>query len=89
MRDPTRVTGAMKPDRGIEMNSTGMPHRAQSTTFCEVTSLHLMGEVGQHEKTVSGLALSSSADPRTASWRSRMMVNASIVKAPVTTGFSQ
>ena len=48
-----------------------------------------MSEVGQHENTVSGLAASSPSLPRTASWRSRMMLKASMVKAPVTTGFSQ
>ena len=85
---PVNVTGAMKPDRGMEMNSTGMPQLPQSSTFWLVTSLHLRGEVGQQEKTVRGRAFSSSALPRTASWRSFMIPKASTVKAPVTTGFS-
>ena len=28
------------------MNSTGTPHRAQSTTFCDVARLHFRGDVG-------------------------------------------
>jgi hypothetical protein len=86
---PTSVTGAMNPDSGIEMYSTGIEHKAQSTRFCEVTSLHFRGAVGQHEKTVSGFAASSSFDPLTASCRSLITLKASVVKVPVTTGFSQ
>ncbi len=86
--EPTRVTGATKPVSGIEMNSTGMPARAQSTTFWLVTSLHLSGAVGQHEKIVSGAARSASAEPRTITCRSRITSKASTVKAPVTTGFT-
>jgi hypothetical protein len=86
---PTSVTGAMNPDSGIEMNSTGIPQLAQSTTFWLVTSLHLIGEVGQQENTVNGLASSSSRLPRTASWRFFMISNAPTVKAPVTTGLGQ
>ncbi len=85
---PTSVTGATKPESGIDTYSTGMPCVAQSTTFCEVTSLQRRGAVGQHENTAKGLAASSAWLPRTASWRSRMTAKASIVKAPVTTGFS-
>jgi hypothetical protein len=85
---PTTVTGETKPVRGIETYSTGMPARAQSTTFCDVTSLHLRGAVGQQEKIVRGFARSASAEPRTATWRSRITANASTVKAPVTTGFA-
>ena len=89
IREPTRLTGAVKPDSGIEMYSTGIAARAQSTRFWEVTSLHLSGLVGQQEKIVRGFAASSSAEPRTASWSSFMSPKASMVKAPVTTGFSQ
>jgi hypothetical protein len=85
---PTSVTGAMKPASGIETNSTGIPARAQSTTFWLVTSLHAIGAVGQHEKTVRGFSRSAASLPRTMSCRSRMTANPSIVKAPVTTGFS-
>ncbi|MHC4588167.1 MAG: hypothetical protein ACYTAQ_02250 [Planctomycetota bacterium] len=70
------------------MNSTGMACVAQSTTFCEVTSLHFNGAVGQQEKTASGLSARLSRVPRTASWSSFMMLKASMVNAPVTTGFS-
>ncbi len=87
-RVPTRVTGAMKPESGMEMNSTGMPAAAQSTTFCDVISLHFSGAVGQQEKIVSGLARSSCSLPRTASCMSRITWKDSMVKAPVTTGFS-
>ena len=79
----------MNPDSGIAMNSTGMPHPAQSTTFWLVTSLHFTGDVGQHEKTVRGLASRASLLPLTASWRSLMTSKASTVKAPVTTGLAQ
>ena len=59
--EPTSVTGATKPASGMEMNSTGMDQRAQSTTFWLVTSLHLSGAVGQQEKTVSGFSRRASA----------------------------
>ncbi len=49
----------MNPESGMEMNSTGMDQRAQSTRFWLVTSLHLMGAVGQQEKMVSGFSLSA------------------------------
>jgi hypothetical protein len=55
---PTRVTGAMNPESGIETNLMGIDQRAQSTRFWLVTSLHLMGAVGQQEKMASGLARS-------------------------------
>jgi hypothetical protein len=72
----------------MEISSAGMPARAQSTRFWLVTSLHLRGEVGQHEKMVSGFSRSAWALPRTATCMSRMTPKDSIVKAPVTTGFS-
>jgi hypothetical protein len=53
-----------------------------------VTSLHLIGAVGQQEKTASGFSASACSVPRTATRRSFMTSNASIVNAPVTTGFS-
>jgi len=59
----------MKPDSGIEMYSTGIPARAQSIRFCEVTSLHLSGAVGQQEKIVSGLAFRSFSVERTGDHR--------------------
>ena len=78
----------MNPESGMEINSTGIDQRAQSTRFWLVTSLHLRGDVGQQEKMVSGLARSADSVPRTAICRSFMISNDSTVKAPVTTGFS-
>ena len=44
------------------MYSTGMEYNAESTTFCEVTSLHLRGAVGQQENMVRGFALTKKTD---------------------------
>jgi len=79
----------MKPASGMETYSTGMPARAQSTTFCEVAPLHLSGAVGQHENTASGRSRKDSAEPRAATSRSRITGKPSALKAPVITGFSQ
>ena len=70
------------------MNSTGMPARAQSTTFWLVTSLQRSGAVGQQEKIVRGAARNAASVPRAITCRSRITSKASMVNAPVTTGFS-
>ena len=64
---PTTVTGLTNPERGMEMNSTGMEARAQSRRFWLVAWLHLMGGVGQQERTARGFRASSSALPLTMS----------------------
>src|SRR4030043_2010815 len=83
---PVSVTGAMNPDNGIAINSTGIKYRAQSSRFCEVIWLHFRGEVGQQEKMVRGFSFRAVDAPRTASWKSFITSKDSIVKAPVTTG---
>ena len=83
-------SGDLRPEERAAMavKTLTFQNWSTSTTFWDVTSLHLSGAVGQHENTASGLAFNASADPRTANWRSRIMVNASMVNAPVITGFS-
>src|SRR4030042_2727771 len=83
---PVNVTGAMNPDNGIAINSTGIKYPAQSSRFCEVTPLHFKGEVGQHEKMVRGFSFRAVAAHRTAAGKSFITSKDSIVKAPVTTG---
>ena len=89
IREPTRVTGAMNPERGMEMYSIGMEALAQSTTFWLADSIHFRGGVGQAERMASGFAFNASAPPRTVSRRSWIVPKPELEKAPVTTGFSQ
>src|SRR3990170_3539941 len=86
---PTSVTGATNPESGIAMNSTGMEYLAQSSTFWEVTALHLNGDVGQQENTARGFNFSPWADPLTVTSMSFITSNDSIVKVPVTTALRE
>ncbi len=85
---PVIVAGEVAPVIPMEINSEGIPARAQSMRLCEVSWLQRSGGEGQASKMARGLARKPSAPPRMAASISRIGPNPATRNVPVTTGLA-